>query len=51
MFCPFCGKESAPGAKFCTECGKRLPEEAKQSSDLSQVTPPRKISLASRSFF
>ncbi len=40
MFCPSCGKESAPGAKFCTECGKRLPEEAKQSSDLSQVTPP-----------
>jgi len=25
MYCPFCGKETPNGAKFCTQCGEKLP--------------------------
>lgn len=27
MYCPNCGKDSAPGAKFCESCGTALPSE------------------------
>ena len=47
MFCPSCGKEATLGAKFCTECGKRLPEEVNAPVDTSPVDsspidPPKK---------
>jgi len=25
MYCPFCGRETPNGAKFCTQCGEKLP--------------------------
>ena len=28
MFCPNCGAEARPGAKFCQECGGALPQQA-----------------------
>lgn len=26
MFCPYCGREGVRKAKYCSECGKKLPE-------------------------
>lgn len=32
MKCPTCGAENLPGAKFCSQCGTRLPAEASAST-------------------
>ncbi len=34
MFCPNCGKDSPPGAKFCESCGNAMP------SDQTYQAPP-----------
>ena len=39
MFCPNCGKDSAPGAKFCESCGTALGSQ--QSSQAPQSNGPQ----------
>src|SRR5512143_3380181 len=47
MFCPGCGKQSAPQETFCAQCGTRLPEAtspagytAPPPADFAGVAPP-----------
>ena len=40
MFCPKCGKETSPFAKYCDGCGAEIPEAAEQNvpqSDISET--------------
>ena len=36
MFCPECGTENPPKAKFCYECGIRLSEVIKSAEKISE---------------
>lgn len=36
MKCSNCGKENAPGVRFCAECGTVMPEETAQQTQQSQ---------------
>src|SRR3954451_15756127 len=38
MLCPSCGHENPEGAKFCSQCGSRLPAE--QSRPVEAATEP-----------
>jgi TM2 domain-containing membrane protein YozV len=43
MYCPSCGKDSAPGAKFCENCGTILPTEQNAQNpnqQYAQAPPP-----------
>ncbi len=43
MFCPNCGKDSAPGAKFCESCGTVLPagqQATPMDQQYAQAPPP-----------
>lgn len=50
MFCPNCGKEAADGAKFCGNCGAKLPEKKIENPEKvkrevsSPAKPQKKIS-------
>ena len=50
MFCPNCGKEAADGAKFCGNCGVKLPENKIEKAEGvkkevgSPAKPQKKIS-------
>ncbi|MDR3120232.1 MAG: zinc ribbon domain-containing protein, partial [Clostridiales bacterium] len=41
MFCPYCGKETMDGARFCAECGKALPtlQQAQQPAAAVEAPP------------
>ena len=39
MFCPQCGAEAVPGARYCTGCGAKLPSELAQSNEQLETVP------------
>ena len=55
MFCTKCGKEIADHAKFCSECGTKVPElkeepntascEEKPIEEVQTTTPKKKLSV------
>ncbi len=39
MFCPQCGAEAVPGARYCTGCGAKLPSELAHSNEQLETVP------------
>ncbi len=40
IFCPQCGKPSAPGTKFCASCGAQIPEAPAQAAPQQAANDP-----------
>ena len=39
MFCPNCGKENSPFAKFCENCGAEIPDSPAPAQNAPQQQP------------